>query len=238
MIPVLWSGAGLVAVDKPPGVPVIPGRTEGAGPPLRARLEAQLGGPVWVVHRLDRDTSGVLLFALDAATHRAASLAFEQGRAEKVYLALVSPPLRGPLRVDAPLVPARRARMRVARPGEEGKPAVTELSPLETFGDVSLVEARPTTGRTHQIRVHLRHAGAPLLVDPQYGRAEPVTERVLGGDSDAVVLDRTPLHAARLVLPASEGLPALDVCSPLPPDMARAAALLRQRMVKGSDVPR
>jgi len=237
VIPVLWSGGGLVAVDKPAGVPVIPGRSEAAGPPLRARLEAQLGRPVWVVHRLDRDTSGVLLFALDPASHRAASLAFERGLPEKRYLALVSPPLPGPVRVDAALVPARRARMRVAAPGEAGKPAITELAPVETFGDVALVEARPLTGRTHQIRVHLRHAAAPLLVDPQYGRPGPVTERALGGASDAVVLDRTPLHAARLVLRAAEGLPAVEVEAPLPADMARALELLRQRTWKGSDVP-
>ncbi len=228
MIPVLWTGAGLVAVDKPPGMPVVPGRSEEAGPPLRERLEAQLGRRVWVVHRLDRDTSGVLLLALDTATHRAASLAFEHGVPEKRYLALVSPALPGPARVEAALVPARRSRMRVAGPAEEGKPAVTELSPVETFGDVGLVEARPLTGRTHQIRVHLRHAGAPLLVDPQYGRPEPVSERRLGGDSDAPVLSRTPLHASRLVLPAGSGLPAVDVTAPLAADMARALVLLRR----------
>jgi RluA family pseudouridine synthase len=227
VIPILWSGPGLVAVDKPAGMPVIPGRSPEGGPPLRERLEAQLGRPVWVVHRLDRDTSGVLLLALDAETHRAASLAFEHGRAEKRYLALVSPPLAGPVRVDVALVPARRSRMRVAQAGEEGKPAVTELAPVERFGDVALVEARPLTGRTHQIRVHLRHAGAPLLVDAQYGRPEPVNERRLGGESDAVVLARTPLHASRLVLPGGEGLPAVDVSASLPEDMARALALLR-----------
>ena len=227
MIPVLWTGPGLVAVDKPAGMPVVPGRSEEGGPPLRERIEAQLGRRVWVVHRLDRDTSGVLLLALDAAAHRAASLAFEHGTPDKRYLALVSPPLQGPVRVDAALVPARRSRMRVAGPGDEGKPAVTELVPVEIFGDVALVEARPLTGRTHQIRVHLRHAGAPLLVDPQYGRPEPVSARRLGGDSDAPVLARTPLHASRLVLPAADGLPPLDVTAPLPGDMARALALLR-----------
>jgi len=227
VIPVLWTGPGLVAVDKPAGMPVVPGRSEEGAPPLRERIEAQLGRRVWVVHRLDRDTSGVLLLALDAAAHRAASLAFEHGTPEKRYLALVSPPLRGPVRVDAALVPARRSRMRVAGPDEEGKPAVTELVPVETFGDVALVEARPLTGRTHQIRVHLRHAGAPLLVDPQYGRPEPLTERRFGGATDAVVLSRTPLHASRLVLPATEGLPPVDVTAPLPADMARTLALLR-----------
>lgn len=237
MIPILWSGDGLIAVDKPAGLPVIPGRGGAAGTALRARLEAQLGRPVWVVHRLDRDTSGVLLFALDAPSHRAASLAFEHGQAQKWYLALVSPPLGGPCRVDAALVPARRSRMRVARPGEAGKPAVTELVPLETYGEVALVEARPLTGRTHQIRVHLCHAGAPLLVDPQYGHPEPVTARALGGSTEQVVLGRTPLHAARLVLAARPGLPAVDVRAPLPADMARVVYLAAQRTRKDDDVP-
>ena len=227
MIPVLWSGGGLVAVDKPAGTPVIPGRSEEGGPVLHESLQAQLGRRIWVVHRLDRDTSGVLLLALDAGAHRAASLAFEHGTADKRYLALVSPPLPGPVRIEAALVPARRSRMRVARPGEEGKSAITELTPVETFGDFALVEARPLTGRTHQIRVHLRHAGAQLLVDPQYGRPEPLTERQLGGDRDVPALGRTPLHASRLVLPGGEGIPAVDVAAPLPEDMARALALLR-----------
>jgi tRNA pseudouridine32 synthase/23S rRNA pseudouridine746 synthase/23S rRNA pseudouridine955/2504/2580 synthase len=211
-------------VDKPAGVAVVPGRDASRGPSLRALLEAQLGRPLWIVHRLDRDTSGVLLVALDAPSHRAASQAFESGRVEKRYLALVWPPLEGPVRIDAPLVPARRARMRVARPGEEGKAAVTELRPLETHPPVALVEAVPLTGRTHQIRIHLRHAGSPLLVDPQYGRPEPVTAAHLGRSGDAVLLARTPLHAARLVLPGSPELPALDVTAPLPADMAAVLA--------------
>jgi len=224
VIPVLWSGGGLLAVDKPPGMPVVPGRDAERGPALRARLEAQLGRPVWIIHRLDRDTSGVLLVALDAASHRAASQAFEGREVRKLYLALVWPPLQAAVQVEAALVPARRARARVARPGEPGKPAVTELRPLETHPPVQLVEAVPHTGRTHQIRVHLRHAGAPLLVDPQYGRPEPVTLASLGGAGDAVLLDRTPLHAARLVVPGSQALPAVDVSAPMPADMAAVLA--------------
>ena len=223
MIPILWSGPGLLAVDKPPGMAVVPGR-DASRTTLRAVLEAQLGRPLWIVHRLDRDTSGVLLLALDAASHRAASQAFESGRVEKRYRALVWPPLAAPVKVEAPLVPARRSRMRVARPGEAGKAAVTELRPLEIHPPVQLVEAVPLTGRTHQIRVHLRHAGSPLLVDPQYGRPEPITGAALGRSGGEVLLARTPLHASRLVLAAGEGLPALDVTAPLPADMAAVLA--------------
>lgn len=236
-IPLLWRGAGLVAVDKPPGSLVVPGRAKNGSPSLRKRLEESLGQPVWVVHRLDRETSGVLLFALDAASHRAASLAFEKGRVRKTYLALVSPPLDAPRVVEAALLPARRGRMRLAQPGEVGKRACTRLRPLERYAQAGLVEAEPLTGRTHQIRLHLQAAGSPLLVDAQYGRPSAVTEVSLGGKGNAVVLARTPLHAARLVLQGVEGLPPLDVEAPLPVDMATALVLLRHQgaTVNGPD---
>lgn len=236
-IRILWSGPGLVVVDKPAGVPVVPGRQPERGPSLRELVERQLGCRIWVVHRLDRDTTGVLLLALDAESHRAANQAFERGRAHKRYLALVSPPLASDRVVDLELAPARRSRMRPVRPGETGKPARTELRPLETLGEVQLVEAVPLTGRTHQIRIHLRHAGAPLLVDPQYGRPEPFNGVRLGLASQAVTLSRTPLHASRLVLEDSAELPGLDVSAPLPEDMARVLEALRQRIRNGAETP-
>lgn len=236
-VPLLWRGAGLLAVDKPPGVLVVPGRRTDGAPSLREQLEESLGQPLWVVHRLDRETSGVLLFALDAASHRAACLAFEHGRVRKTYLALVAPPLEKPLLVEAALVPARRSRMRLAQDGEAGKAARTRLRPLESYAQASLVEAEPLTGRTHQIRLHLQAAGSPLLVDAQYGRPSAVTRVALGGTGPGLVLSRTPLHAARLILEGGEGLPPLDVEAPLPADMQEALALLRRQgaTVKGAD---
>ncbi|MDY7231455.1 RluA family pseudouridine synthase [Hyalangium rubrum] len=225
---VLHEGAGLLVVAKPAGVLVIPGRGEGSGPSLREQLEAQLRKKVFVVHRLDRDTSGVLVFALDAERHRALSQAFEAGKVKKRYLALVEGRVEAPQLVDAALVAGRKGRMRVARPGEEGKPSRTRVRPVETFAKASLVEAEPLTGRTHQIRVHLLQMGHPLLVDHQYGREEPLTEKDLGGAGEAVVLARTPLHAARLEWPALPGVEARALEAPMPEDMAQTAALLRQ----------
>ncbi|HEX8703886.1 MAG TPA: RNA pseudouridine synthase, partial [Myxococcaceae bacterium] len=118
-------------------------------------------------------------------------------------------------------------RMRVARPGEEGKPSRTRIRPVETFARASLVEAEPLTGRTHQIRVHLLEMGHPLLVDHQYGRAEPLSEKELGGAGDTPVLARTPLHAVRLEWPALPGVEPRAVEAPLASDMARALELLR-----------
>lgn len=223
---ILFEGAGLLVVDKPAGMLVIPGRGEG-GPSLREVLEAKRGRKVFVVHRLDRDTSGVLVFALDAERHRTLSMAFESGQVHKRYLALVEGRVEAPRLVDAALAPARKGRMRVARPGEEGKASQTRVRPVETFARASLVEAEPLTGRTHQIRVHLLHVGHPLLFDHQYGRDTPLTEKDLGGAGETPVLARTPLHAARIEWPALPGVEARTVEAPLPEDMARAVALLR-----------
>ncbi|WNG17374.1 RluA family pseudouridine synthase [Cystobacter fuscus] len=227
-IPVLFEGGGVLAVDKPAGMLVIPGRSEDSAPSLREVLEAELKRKVFVVHRLDRDTSGVVVFALTPEVHRTLSMAFEAGAVHKHYLALVEGRLEAPVVVDAALAPARKGRMRVARPGEEGKPSTTRIQPVEVFSSASLVEAEPLTGRTHQIRVHLLSLGHPLLVDHQYGRDTPWTARELGGEGQDVVLARTPLHAARLEWPALPGVGARRLESPLPGDMARTVGLVRQ----------
>ncbi|MEN9798521.1 MAG: hypothetical protein RL653_2217 [Pseudomonadota bacterium] len=219
-VPVLFEGGGLLVVDKPAGVPVIPGRSTEGPAPLQQQLEAQLRRKLWVVHRLDRDTSGVLLFATDAQAHRALSMAFEEGTVQKRYLALARGEGLAQQELSAALVPARRSRMRVAREGEEGKPARTRFRPLQVLTGATLVEAEPLTGRTHQIRVHLQHLGHPLLVDHQYGTPGPLA--LPGG----VVLARTPLHAMDVRLPALGGQPARNFTAPLPRDLADAVAAL------------
>jgi len=219
----LLEQAGVFAINKPSGVSVIPGR--GASEPcLLEQWQERLGKRLWTVHRLDRDTTGVLLFALDAKTHRALSMAFEKGDVRKTYLALVQGALEGERNVDFRLVPARKSRMRIAREGEEGKPASTRIRPMETFSGFSLVEARPLTGRTHQIRVHLQALGHPLMFDHQYGRSEAWVESDFGKEGTSIVLSRTPLHAASLEL---AGDVSLKVSAPLPQDMATVLKLLR-----------
>lgn len=219
------GATGLVAIDKPAGALVIPGRGEEGGPCLRDLLAKQLGREVWVVHRIDRDTTGVLLFALDAASHREASLAFEHGEVEKRYVALVQGRVTAPLDIALPLASARKQKMRVALPGEQGKEARTLVRPRQVFEQASLVECEPLTGRQHQIRVHLRAKGHPLLFDHQYGRREPLTAKELGGEGDDVVLARTPLHAESVAIP---GL-GFVAKAPLPADLVRAVELLGRR---------
>jgi tRNA pseudouridine32 synthase/23S rRNA pseudouridine746 synthase len=224
---VLLADAALVAVDKPPGRVVIPGR----GAPERTLLdEAQAEhGRLWVVHRLDRGTSGVLLFARSAAAHRALNLAFEGRAVEKRYLAIVRGAPPDEARLDLTIAHARKGRMRPGRPGEEGaKPAATRVRVLERFPArpplpaLALVEAVPETGRTHQIRVHLAWAGTPLACDPDYGEAEPLRDA-----AGTALLARTPLHAAALAFPHPASGARVQVEAPLPADMAALLAAAR-----------
>jgi tRNA pseudouridine32 synthase/23S rRNA pseudouridine746 synthase len=226
---VLHEDAHLLAVDKPAGRLVIPGRGGGERS-LREELEAA-HGRLWVVHRLDRGTSGVLLFARTADAHRALNLAFDRGEPAKRYLALVRGTPPAERRVDLAIAPARRGRMRPARAGDpRGKPSATVIRLLEAFparawagGALALVEALPETGRTHQIRVHLAAEGWPLAVDPDYGDDAP-----LRGPDAAILLARTPLHAARLaVRHPADGRP-LVLEAPLPADLAAAVEALRR----------
>jgi len=224
VLQLLFVDEALLAVAKPPGRIVIPGR---GAPEATLLHEAQAGhGRLWVVHRLDRGTSGVLLLARSAAAHRAVNLAFDRQEVEKRYLALVRGSLPDALRVEAPLSPGRKGRMRVAAPGDaRAKPAATRFRVVERFARAeisALVEAEPETGRTHQIRVHLAHAGAPLALDPDYGPPGPIR-----GADGAVLLERTPLHAARLALRHPITGEALVIEAPLPEDLARLLAWAR-----------
>jgi tRNA pseudouridine32 synthase/23S rRNA pseudouridine746 synthase len=197
----------LVAVDKPAGLPVVPARDEAADRCLRARLEAELGYRLWVVHRLDRDTSGVVLFARDAATHRALSLAFERREVAKTYVAFVAGPAqpeRG--RIDLPLHAARRGKARPARPGEPGaQAAATGWRVVRRWStgagdrlEIARLELAPESGRHHQLRVHLRSLGAPILFDRLYGKG------AITASPDAPC-SRLALHALRLTLPPDPG---------------------------------
>ncbi len=229
MIPILHADEALLAVDKPAGRLVIPGRNPSAGEPSLREELASLHGPLWVVHRLDRGTTGVLVFARSAGAHRTLCLAFEHRGVTKRYLALVrgSPP--DAARIDVPIAPARRGRMRPAHLGDpRGKSAVTAVRVLERFAPrpplpaLALVEALPETGRTHQLRVHLAHGGTPLAVDPDYGEAGPL----LGRDG-AVLIARTPLHAVELRFAHPLTGKPLALAAPLPEDLARTLQAAR-----------
>jgi tRNA pseudouridine32 synthase / 23S rRNA pseudouridine746 synthase len=228
-IAVLHEDRDVVAVAKPAGPPVIPARGEDADACVQRRLERQLGRRLWVVHRIDRDASGVVLFARNADAHRALSLAFERREVHKSYVAIVAGRLSPPAgRIDVALHAARKGKTRPAQPGEPGaQEAATDYAAERTWRvageDVTRVTARPLTGRHHQIRVHLRFVGAPILFDPLYGRGFGPK------DLASAPASRLALHAARLDVPAPSGGGRLVVDCPLAADLAALVEWLDAR---------
>jgi len=219
-IPLIFDGAGLVAVDKPPGLAVVPAADQHPGECVRGRLERELGARLWVVHRLDRETSGVLLFARTPETHRALCLAFEERQVRKTYVAFtlgVPSPREG--RIETPLHPARRGKVRPALPGEGGAwEAATRYIVRKRWerdgAAVAMVETHPETGRHHQIRAHLRSIGAPILFDRVYG---PAAGAAQAAGSPA---GRLALHASMLAVPGAEAAGRLRTFeAPLPADL-------------------
>lgn len=230
VIRILYEDKVLLAVDKPAGALTVRGREGEAEPSIVDVLAKERGEKLYLVHRLDRGTSGVLLLARTPGAQRALSLAFEEGRVAKRYLALVRGELEeGALApVDVALVAARRGKSRPAGEGEQGKPARTEFEVRERFPGFTLLEARPSTGRTHQVRVHLKYAGFPLAVDPAYAGVERLTRADLGlSPGEEVLLARTPLHAWQVELAHPSTGEELRVEAPLPADLEAVLAALR-----------
>lgn len=229
MLRILYQDEQVVAVDKPAGILSVPGRND-ASPTLAQEVKERFSAAI-PVHRLDRDTSGVVLFALGREAHRALNAAFAGRRAEKLYLALVRGDVAARRRIDLPLVETRRLGVRPAQRGKKGaQGAITDVEPRERFGKVTLVACRPRTGRTHQIRAHLAAVGHALAIDPQYGEPPPLRIGDLwrgAPDPDTVVLSRTPLHAMSLRVPHPRGRGWLQVEAPVPDDIARCLDLLR-----------
>jgi 23S rRNA pseudouridine1911/1915/1917 synthase len=192
----------LVVVDKPAGVPAQPTRATDRWT-LPALAEAATGGPIRIVHRLDRETSGVTVLAASDRAAAALSAAFAGGAVEKTYLALCA---------RAPDPPGGRVDEPIG-----GQPAATRYRTLAVGAAAALVEAHPETGRTHQVRIHLAGAGAPLLGDRRYGGPARI------GD---VEIGRVMLHAVRLAVPhPATGAP-VTFEAPVPADFAALAAAL------------
>jgi len=207
----LYADGELAFVDKPAGVPSQPTLTTDRGHVAEIASRA-LGAELTLVHRLDRETSGVMVLARTPAAARALAAEFRDGRPAKTYLALCaqapSPP-EG--RIDAPLAKdPRHPGRRAVHPG--GEAAATAYRTLAVFpSGAALVEARPETGRTHQIRAHLAHLGAPLLGDVRYGGPRRVGE---------VAVPRVMLHASRLALDHPATGARLEAEAPEPGDFA------------------
>lgn len=220
---ILHHAGGLVAIDKPPGLAVHRGMAR--DPVVLVDLLAeQLGLPVFPLHRLDRATSGVLLFGLDADVARAAQAAFAEGRVEKRYLALVrGVPVVCEGLVDSP-VPKGEGEPRVPARTRYRTLAVVEVPGAGKDGEprrFALVEACPETGRFHQIRRHLKHLGHPLVGDSNYGSG-PLNRFF----REHVGITRLALHAAVVTIDLGASTSKLRVEAPLAPDLAEPLASL------------
>jgi 23S rRNA pseudouridine1911/1915/1917 synthase len=222
---VAYEDEHLFVIDKPPGVVVHPGRGHERGTLVQALAGRVAGGPdperPGVVHRLDRDTSGLLLLARDDATHAALQQALRERRVTREYLALVEgrPPARRGT-IDAPLGRDRRVRTKISTDTDDPHHAVTHFETERALPEDTLLKVHLETGRTHQIRAHLLAIGHPVAGDPEYGHA--------GRHG----LERQFLHAARLAFEHPATGAAMELETPLPEDLVRA---LRQASGERAD---
>jgi 23S rRNA pseudouridine1911/1915/1917 synthase len=212
---IAWEDEHLLVVDKPAGVVVHPAHGHREGTLVQALAGRVAGGEdparAGIVHRLDRDTSGLLVVARSEPVHAALKRLLAGRRLVREYLALVEgrPSARRGT-IDAPLGRDRRVRTRVSTDTEEPREAVTHFEVERALPHDTLLRVRLETGRTHQIRAHMRAIGHPVAGDPEYG-----TRGRYG-------LARQFLHAARLAFPHPVTGAAVDVASPLPEDLAAA----------------
>jgi len=162
----------IIVINKPAGLPVLPDGWEKDAPYLVKMLEEKYG-KIWIIHRLDKITSGVIIFARDSETHRALNMQFEKHIAEKVYHAIVEGNPNWEEKITKfPLRANVGHKHRTIVDDRNGKPSETRFKIMKRYQLAALVEAMPTTGRTHQIRVHASALGYPLLGDILYGASE------------------------------------------------------------------
>lgn len=251
--PVVYEDETMLVFDKPSGMLVAPDRWDKSRENLMALVHAKFGHGVANVHRLDADTSGLLLCAKTKVALDFLSGQFQSKTVRKLYHALVVvlpveeamkvvTPVRDELgglpenfTVDLALGPDEQnpGRMRVFKK-RGGKPSLTEFAVVERFGRYALLECRPLTGRTHQLRVHLAAAGTPILNDPFYGVPEiklllsDLKRGYKGREDEKPLLDRLALHASGLTLVHPETREPVTLQAPWPREFEVALKQLRK----------
>ena len=194
-----------VAINKPAGLLSIPDRE--ADEISLKKILKDIYGEIYTVHRLDRETSGVIIFAKNESAHKYLSKLFEERTVEKYYLGLVNgTPAEKENTIDAPIAQhsVKSTKMIIHK---RGKPSVTDYKVLEQFRKFSYLQFRIHTGRTHQIRVHMQHIGHPIVCDPVYGDGAPVLLSSLkknyhlskSEEEERPILSRLALHSYRIV---------------------------------------
>ncbi len=216
---ILHEDDQLVLINKPAGLAAIPGRGETDS--VLEKLSRQLNLPckgttdprLRVVHRIDKDTTGVMLFAKNLETQRHLSYQFQNNTIKKEYLALVNGKVTSDSgTIDAPLAPhpTQKDRMHVSK---HGRPALSDWKIEKRMKRFTLVRVFPKTGKTHQIRVHMAHIGYPLAIDPLYGSWQPIMlsqhkkyYSPTRGEEERPLIGRLTLHAHRLTFNHPNGI--------------------------------
>ena len=255
--PVLFEDDNLIAFDKPASLLLAPDRHDPSAENLSELVQTRPGPEAALVHRLDPDTSGLVLYAKNKAALDFLSGQFQAKTVAKKYLALVVVlPVEQAMKVVAPIRDAtgtlpdaftvelalgederQPGRMRVFK-GRGGKDSATEFRVLERFGRFALLECRPLTGRTHQLRVHLAAVGAPVLNDPFYGDVEiklllsELKRRYKGREEEKPLIARLGLLASELTLKHPVTKEPVTLAAPLPHEFGIALKYLRKFATK------
>ena len=212
-LPIIFENDELVAINKPTGLLTIPDR-EQSEKSLKEMLIEKYGN-IFTVHRLDKDTSGLVIFAKTETAHKFLSKIFEDRKVEKYYLGIVIGATENKAGlIDAPISehPLHKGLMVVHR---NGKPSQTGYEVLESNKNFSLVSFQLHTGRTHQIRVHAKHIGHPLACDPLYGDGKPVMLSAIKkkfklskhDETERPMISRLALHSYKLSFEDMHGMP-------------------------------
>lgn len=197
---IIFEDESITVIDKPPNLLVLPDRYNQSLPNLYHMLKEEFG-EIYIVHRIDKETSGVIVFAKNADAHAALNSQFEDRRVEKTYRAIVvGTPGGMEGKIDAPISESQKHAGVMKVDLKRGKPSVTNYKVVEPFDGYALVSVKPETGRMHQIRIHLASVGLPIMCDKIYGNGKPfflsqVKSRYFSEGEEKPLLSRTALHA-------------------------------------------
>jgi 23S rRNA pseudouridine955/2504/2580 synthase/23S rRNA pseudouridine1911/1915/1917 synthase len=230
---IIFEDETIIVIDKPPHLLVLPDRYNQSLPNLYHMLKEEFG-EIFVVHRIDKETSGVIVFAKNADAHTALNSQFEDKRVEKTYRTIVvGMPGGTEGKIDAPISESQNHPGVMKVDLKRGKPSVTNYKVIERFDGYALVAVEPESGRMHQIRIHLASAGLPIMCDKIYGDGKPfflsqVKTRYFSEGEEKPLLSRTALHAESISLFHPTKNERVSFAAELPKDMRSVLNYLRK----------